>query len=1047
VPALAKLTRPRSHRVLRRETVFERVDAAREHPLVWVQGAPGAGKSTLVASYIETRKLPCVWFHVDAGDDDPGTFFYYLAQSQPPRKAKPPLPLLTPEYRGDLQGFSRHFFRQFFSQVAADTMLVFDNYHELSAASEVHIALERAVAEVPHGCNTIVISRAAPPAQLAHYRMSQKLATIEDATLRLSLEETRALAGLRYDLDEPTLRRIYELADGWAAGIALTLQRAEQLRGASTDAQHGELEGFFDYFAAQVLQTVRPELRDFLRVTSLLPTMTAQMAQRLTGREDADTLLEGLYRAGTFTNRRSTEPPTYQYHDLFRAFLSRELESRTETAALAIARRTAGALLEESKHYDAAIRLYLSAQDWPAATRLILATARPLMAQGRNASVLEWIRSLPDDIAAHNPWLQLSGAAAQIPTTPTLARRAFATAHEIFRTERNTDGETLACAGMLLAYMYEFADFTGVDRWLDALVDLLGSEPRFPSPAVELQVQRALLFGLSFCRPRRPAIERCIERLFALMALDVPNEDAAMAGGVMVIHAHRVGDVDMLNRAASRLTAMVERQPMSPLTRALSALQIGRFHYVAGRHAEAIRELELALDIVARNAISLPVVNVQTRLALAFSALEIGDLKAAEAYGEAIQAFWNPARRMDEFASLRLKLWLACRRGQWDAGLEFARRQLQVGLTTGVFWAAFEGHLQLAILLAETGRSTEFAAALAPAGQMLEGTGYEYFQYQIELTEAYEALLRGDRARCHDKLRSGLALSREDGTKFILRMQPNMLPRLLAEALAADIEVEYAERTIRSLGLRPPSLEVRNWPWPLRIRTLGKFEVLRDGAPLEFSRKAPKKALALLKALVAFGGTNVAEQRLLDAFWPDEEGDAAARSLTATLHRLRNLIGDAEAIVQQGGTLSLDPARVWVDVRAFESLLAGSAEVHASELLALYRGSFLSEDESEQWSVLTRERLRGKFIHAVAQEAQRLEKAGRFDAALALYLKGIDADPVIELFYQGLMRCYAQLGRRTEAASAYQRLKRLLSMTLGLAPSTTTERLYQSLRQ
>jgi ATP/maltotriose-dependent transcriptional regulator MalT len=76
---LAKFSRPRLYDVLRRERLFARLDAAREHPIVWIAAPPGAGKSTLIASYVEARKAPGIWFQVDAGDADPGTFFHYLA--------------------------------------------------------------------------------------------------------------------------------------------------------------------------------------------------------------------------------------------------------------------------------------------------------------------------------------------------------------------------------------------------------------------------------------------------------------------------------------------------------------------------------------------------------------------------------------------------------------------------------------------------------------------------------------------------------------------------------------------------------------------------------------------------------------------------------------------------------------------------------------------------------------------------------------------------------------------------------------------------------
>jgi DNA-binding SARP family transcriptional activator len=274
-----------------------------------------------------------------------------------------------------------------------------------------------------------------------------------------------------------------------------------------------------------------------------------------------------------------------------------------------------------------------------------------------------------------------------------------------------------------------------------------------------------------------------------------------------------------------------------------------------------------------------------------------------------------------------------------------------------------------------------------------------------------------------------------------------MCSNLFAEALAGGVDVEYVTQLIRDLNVRPPSSTASNWPWPLRIYTLGRFEVLRDGQPLEFSRKAPKKTLALLKAIIALGGRNVREQQLLDAFWSDEEGDMAARLLTAALHRLRALLGHGDAIVQQGGTLSLDASRVWVDVWALEALMTGSRpQQDGHELLGLYRGGFLVEDEGEPWSVTMRERVRSKFIHTLASHTRDLEAAGRFDAAIENYLRGIDADPVIEQFYQGLMRCYASLDRKSEAVAAYRRLKQILSVSLSLKPSPSTEKLYQSLR-
>ncbi|HXV39899.1 MAG TPA: BTAD domain-containing putative transcriptional regulator [Steroidobacteraceae bacterium] len=1045
MPALAKLTRPRVHRALLRQALFQRLDQARERPLVWVSGPPGAGKSTLLASYVGDRKCRAAWFQVDRGDDDVATFFYYLSQSVPATgKQKSALPLLTPEHRADLAGFSRHFFRRFFERIP---VLVLDNYHELPAASPVHEALDHAITEVPEGCNLIALSRSAPPRQFLRHEMAERLAALDSQSLRISLEETREIAALRHPLDEATVRRIHALSDGWAAGVALSLQRADQLRPNQSQGNGIEgLEDFFRFFAQQVLDALPQPLQDFLTATSLLPTMTAAMADRLTGRGDSEAMLEDLYHRGLFTDRRATQPPSYQYHDLFREFLSRRFEQAADADELAARMKAAGSLLVEAGQPDHAIRLFLRAGDWPSARRAIVACAGNLLVQGRNASLRDWIAAMPAELLMRDPELMFWSGMAVLRINPVAARESLAAAYRAFEAAGIPTGQTLACTGLIRSYMYEFADMNPLDPWIEILLRLLADKPTLPTLAAELHVNSALLFALSFRRPDRAALDACIRRNLALIEQGAPDDDAAMACGVLLVHLFPVGDLTLSRRVVARLRTLMDGGQVLPVTQALGEIQIGRFHFEAGDLDAAVAANERVLEIAAANAVSLPVVTVYARVGLALCALVREDLAAADAQMRQIESVWVPSRRLDEFAHGRLQIIIASQRGQWDAAFALAQRQVVAASECGAFWHGISARVLCALIAAELDRAADFKDAIAPVRSTVTGTAYEHLAYQADLAEAYFALRQGDLATCHARLRVALPASRQDEAKIILRIYPGVLPRLFAEALAAGIETDYVRETIRAFRLRPPSGDAVNWPWPLRVYTLGRFEVLRDDRPLEYSRKVPKKTLALLKALIAFGGKGVREQRLLDTFWSDEEGDVAAKSLGAAIQRLRVLLGDAEAVVQQGGAISLDASRVWVDAWAFESLLARPGPVDAPELLGLYRGAFLAEDEGEPWAVTMRERLRGRFIHAVAEAGRRLEEEGRPQEAVECYLRGLDTDPVIEQFYQGLMRAYASLDRRTEALAAYQRMKRLLSLSLGVQPSAQSERLFQGLR-
>lgn len=85
-------------------------------------------------------------------------------------------------------------------------------------------------------------------------------------------------------------------------------------------------------------------------------------------------------------------------------------------------------------------------------------------------------------------------------------------------------------------------------------------------------------------------------------------------------------------------------------------------------------------------------------------------------------------------------------------------------------------------------------------------------------------------------------------------------------------------------------------------------------------------------------------------------------------------------------------------------------------------------------------------LAGVVEVFEAMETAGDARGAIDLYLRGIDADPVVEAFYQGVMRCYAVLGRHTEAMSTYRRMRQTLSVVLGVLPSAQSRALFDEIK-
>lgn len=190
------------------------------------------------------------------------------------------------------------------------------------------------------------------------------------------------------------------------------------------------------------------------------------------------------------------------------------------------------------------------------------------------------------------------------------------------------------------------------------------------------------------------------------------------------------------------------------------------------------------------------------------------------------------------------------------------------------------------------------------------------------------------------------------------------LPLLMATALAHRIDPDQVRHLIRTYAVKAPTPLTEPWPWPVRIHALSTFSLEVDDAPLVFKGKTPRKPLALLKAVIAFGGRDVPLNQLADAVWPDLDGDDALRAFHTALFRLRALLVHDDVLSLSDGRLTLDRGRVWVDALVFDDLCLRVRAGHgtdASRALRLYNGPLFEGEIDEHWMFEMRHRLQREW--------------------------------------------------------------------------------------
>jgi len=1066
LPLIAtKIQAPRRlPRLVPRKRLLDFLHSHLDRRLILISAPAGYGKTSLLSSFADESEVPICWYTLDRFDGDFRVFLEYLIAAiarQFPAFGERSRAFLreVKDPGGELYSLVSTVLQEIYDAIPEYFVLILDDHHVVQDQEQIGEFLDLLLTYADENLHLILASRELPALPgLALLVARRQAAGLSIDEMRFNPEEIQALARQNYghELTEEQARSLAERTEGWITGLLLTA--APQWERASQAAGRLPVRGkinvnLYDYFSQQVLEQQPPELRDFLLASSVLDELSPALCVDVLGIERPAALLAQLRTRNLFVIEFEGEDDRLRYHDLFRDFLQTTLRRRDRSRFREMVRAAAGAYAARGE-WARAVSRYLELDDYESVANIIEQSAMELFGLGRWDTLAGWIDALPEEILIGRPRLLVHrgkiyssrGDQAEALAIYDAAERGFETVGD-----RGRVASAVTLKGYALSFLGQYEEAILHCRQALALIGGATEQERLTLALAHRNLGSCHL-RLGQLAAGQEALRRALhlyEGLGNLHDLGLVHHDLGLsydlAGNLAKAADHYQSALQHWQQLGS----------LGPWADTLNGL--GVVYHLQGRYDEAVQALKQALA-KARQIGYLRVV------ALTWASL--GDLyrdlgryrQAQDAYAEALETatkahdgfvvtyalagLGDASRRQGEPARAAELLQEAMARAQDH------KSSYEIGLC----------HVALGLLSAEEGELAAARDHLDQAVERFEQGGFRRDLVRAYLYRAYAALRAGEGTGALADLKRALRLKDELGLDQALIVEGQHLRPLLRYAMEQGQGEETFSRLLerieehlsRVAAARREEQEAEQADdleamTQVKVYGLGLLRVEQGGHAVQWRTLQSRDLLFCLLQ----HRQGLSKETVGDLFWPDHAPEKLHAIFHSTLYRLRRALARPCIIFEEGVYYFDREIDYWFDVEVFEGLLdqaagegdQGQRMALLTEALALYRGDYLA-GLYEDWPMLERERLRGRFLAALEELAGLHAERGDFQEAIERYRRLLAQAPYQESAHRGLMACYYRLGDRAAAIRQYHRCVELLRDELGLSPMPETENLY-----
>lgn len=394
-------------KIILREKVLKKLDEALKTKLTIISAPAGSGKTTSVISWIYSRKLESnvIWISLDERDDKLDVFWSsFITAIEKFKDSKDQKTNFKDNQEISIESIVDVALNSI-STINDNLIFVIDDFHFVKN-KDILMEIKHFIDGIFDNVHIVITSRSKTNINVSKLRLDGEVTEIGMRELNFSLKETSEFLNKNMEIriSKESIKRLNESTEGWIAGIQIAVLSMNGRKdiGEIEEEFSGNNEYIQDYFCEEILNDKSEEIKEFLLKTCILDELNADLCNAVTCKKNSQQILEQLCDMNLFIDKLDYDGKSFRYNKLFREFLMSKLNGINKEEIFEVSNRAAN-WYEKNRCVNSAVNQYIHVKNYEQAIKLIEDKCVKKVFTNEYFYVLNWLKSMPQDIIIKNP--------------------------------------------------------------------------------------------------------------------------------------------------------------------------------------------------------------------------------------------------------------------------------------------------------------------------------------------------------------------------------------------------------------------------------------------------------------------------------------------------------------------------------------------------------------------------------------------------------------------------------------------------------------------